>query len=525
MGSKGKPEGSRDIGKVLGSNEAILGVCAALLEDARLDSEERKLLKTAAAMDGSVVADVVARVEAGSDPLGDAFMAVNRADERRGSGSVYTPIDLVGSMLEWSASNIVPARVVDCGCGSGRFAVAAARMYPDAKVVAVDVSPMATLMCKAHAAAAGIDVTVVRKNFTEARISYSDAGPTLWIGNPPYVRHHDLNPNQKEWYSATLSKLKLKGSTLAGLHAHFTASIAKRFRKGDVGCLVLSAEWMDVRYGSAMREVLTRKVPMRYMRTFDKTSALFDGTMSSAVVIGFASSSDGVVNVNGDDVPLSAFAGSDKWSNVIDGKDEQPVPDGFVRLGDIARVHRGVVTGRNGFWVRKPGEVSETLCVPVVSHARELAGNVPACRDVTTLSRLVTLPEDLADLPDGLREEAEGIVAEGLRQEVEKGYVAKSRRRWWSITPPKPPAILMTYMARHAPVFVVNEDGLGMLNVVHGIYPNDGLSEKAIERLADYLNSNVQVQDGRMYSGGLAKFEPREVERIVVPCVKTLEEG
>ena len=53
---------------------------------------------------------------------------------------------------------------------------------------------------------------------------------------------------------------------------------------------------------------------------------------------------------------------------------------------------------------------------------------------------------------------------------------------------------MMTYMARHPPVFVVNQDGLGMLNVVHGIYPTAELSERAVERLASYLNNNVALE-------------------------------
>lgn len=197
----------------------------------------------------------------------------------------------------------------------------------------------------------------------------------------------------------------------------------------------------------------------------------------------------------------------------------------MVRLGEIARVHRGTVTGRNGFWVRRPGDVSDELSVPVVCHARELAGDRPMIRDVDRLSRLVTLPDDLSTLPVELCAEAEAIIEEGLHTRVNEGYVASRRKHWWSVKPSRPPAIMMTYMARHAPTFVVNSDGLGMLNVVHGIYPTVELSDHAVRRLADYLNNNVSVADGRTYAGGLTKFEPREVERLVVPSPEVLEEG
>ncbi|MBR3317432.1 MAG: methyltransferase domain-containing protein [Atopobiaceae bacterium] len=427
-------------------------------------------------------------------------------------------------MLDWACGQIVPRRIIDCGCGSGRFALAAARHFPDAHVVAIDVSPVATTMCKANAVASGASITVIRGDFTQAELPFDDEGPTLWIGNPPYVRHHELAKERKSYHLNDLRTLGVRGNALAGLHSHFVASIARRFRDGDVGCLIMSAEWMDVGYGAAIRDILTKRLPMTRLRLFDKSSEPFSGTMTSAVVVGFGKGSlDGFVS-NGDaTIALGEFQKSDRWSDVLSRTNGRTTGKGYVRLGDIARVHRGVVTGKNSFWVRRPGEVSEQLSVPVVAHARELAGADPACRDVASLSRLVTLPDDISSLPAELHAEANAIIRDGLHDGVDRGFVASHRRHWWSIKAPKAPAIMMTYMARHAPTFVVNVDGLGMLNVVHGIYPTVHLSDGAIRNLAEYLNKNVAVSDGRVYAGGLAKFEPREVERLVVPSPEVLE--
>ena len=38
-----------------------------------------------------------------------------------------------------------------------------------------------------------------------------------------------------------------------------------------------------------------------------------------------------------------------------------------------------------------------------------------------------------------------------------------------------------------------------------------------------YLNKHVSLEDGRMYAGGLVKFEPGEAEAILVPPPETLE--
>ena len=505
------------------SNEDILSVCAELTRGLKLAREERALLHGIAPADSTLVAKVLNLVDQGQDPLGDAFMSVNSAQDRRCSGAVYTPAELVNEMFDWASSKLVPARVVDVGCGSGRFAIAAARRYPDALVVAVDLSPMATLMCKAHAAAAGVEVKVICNDFMSARLPSANGGPTLWVGNPPYVRHHDIDAAHKERFVSDLARLGLGGSALAGLHAHFVVSIAKRYRRGDAGCLLLPSEWMDVCYGQAIRDALTKRLGLSYIHAFDKKAEVFDATASTAVVVGFSSGECGHVLANGSSINLSEFDSSQRWSEVVAGR-TQSVPDGYVRLGDFARVHRGVVTGCNKFWVRRPGEVSDALSIPVVAHARELQGDVPVIRDIGRLSRLVTLPESFEELDDSLRDEAKRIVASGKAQGVDEGYVARHRRCWWSVKPPAAPSILMTYMARHAPTFVVNTDGIPMLNVVHGIYPEVELSDRAVTKLVDYLNNCISTEDGRTYAGGLTKFEPREVEQLVVPSPEMLEE-
>ena len=82
-----------------------------------------------------------------TDSLGEEFMSSFSAETRRATGSTYTPFEIVNSMVRESAGEIDPDYVVDCGCGSGRFSLAAAMMFPRAKVYAVDNSPLACTMC------------------------------------------------------------------------------------------------------------------------------------------------------------------------------------------------------------------------------------------------------------------------------------------------------------------------------------------------------------------------------------------
>ena len=63
------------------------------------------------------------------------------------------------------------------------------------------------------------------------------------------------------------------------------------------------------------------------------------------------------------------------------------------------------------------------------------------------------------------------------------------------------------------------------INIAHGLYPREPLTERALSGLVNHLAVGTNVIDGRTYAGGLTKFEPREMERLFVPGLDVLEGG
>jgi SAM-dependent methyltransferase len=170
-------------------------------------------------------AGFLARVRRGADPLGDRYTAIRTSAQRRSRGVTLTPHRIVAAMVGWAVNQAavsgLPARVVDVGAGTGRFAMSAARRFPDAQVVAVENDPELLLLLRANLRAARLDdrIEVVADDFRAARLD-SVAGPTLFLGNPPYVRHHDIAPEWKEWYAQTCARHGIAASRLAWLHLH-----------------------------------------------------------------------------------------------------------------------------------------------------------------------------------------------------------------------------------------------------------------------------------------------------------------
>jgi hypothetical protein len=77
-------------------------------------------------------------------------------------------------------------------------------------------------------------------------------------------------------------------------------------------------------------------------------------------------------------------------------------------------------------------------------------------------------------------------------------------------------------MARRPPAFVRNLAGARHINIAHGLYPRDPLSENMLSALTKYLSRSISLAEGRTYAGGLTKFEPKEMERLFVPTVDVL---
>lgn len=485
-------------------------------------------------VDPAVVANVHAQIRDGQDPLGDLFYEAHDATTRRTTGTVYTPPEIVHPMIDWALSE-QPHRIVDAGAGSGRYTAAVLRQNPDLAVLAVDLDPMATLMTRAIGATLGASNLEVRQaDFTRTRIA-PISGKTAYIGNPPYVRHHQIPPAAKKWATLAAAALGHSISGLAGLHAYFYLATASHAKPGDVGCYVTSAEWLDVNYGSVIRNLLTHSLGASELQIVAPTAQPFDGATTTAALVQFkvgtqpervgfrtAETLDSLTPLgHGTPVSRSRLLETTRWSVFLKSRNEKR--EGFIELGEIARVHRGAVTGSNATWVlREASDLPEKVLFPSITRARELFDAGAELSTAAHLKRVIDLPTDLGELNADERKVVEKFIQRARRANVDQGYVAQNRRKWWSVGLKDPAPVLATYMARRPPAFVRNLAGARHINIAHGVYPRQPLSEGVLAELVRSLRSGVSLADGRTYAGGLTKFEPREMERLLVPDLATL---
>ncbi len=206
-----------------------------------------------------------------------------------------------------------------------------------------------------------------------------------------------------------------------------------------------------------------------------------------------------------------------RWSTLT--KPAKRKPAGFIELGELFRVHRGQVTGMNAIWIAGPQakDIPAQYLFPAVTRAREIISQNGTLETLDQLRSVIDLPVDLDELTADERRKVDGFLKWASQNGAHETYIAKNRRAWWAVGLRDAPPILCTYMARRAPVFIRNSAGARYLNIAHGLYPRQAMTEKELASVLRYLRETVGVSSGRTYAGGLTKFEPGEVQRLHIP--------
>ncbi|APH56984.1 Methyltransferase [Granulibacter bethesdensis] len=506
-----------------------------------LSKEESTLARGAAgkAPSRSVVAKIRELIREGYDPLGEAFCALRAPEERRDQGATYTPAPIVRTMVDWASGRPAPARVVDPGVGSARFLVDAAKTFPKAELVGIDIDPLAALMARANLAVSGhADRSrIVLGDFR--RFSDQVDGRTLYIGNPPYVRHHQITPKWKNWLFDEALELGFSASKLSGLHVYFYLATARSAKSKDYGAFITAAEWLDVNYGALVRSLILKNLGGQSVTVIEPTAQPFPDAATTAAITTFEIGAkpasvffrriDELKNLDslgkGRKVHRDRLAVESRWSHLTRAP-EKP-PEGYVELGELCRVHRGTVTGANDVWIAGDHSqgLPDSVLFPTVTRAREVLDAGGLLADAARLKRVINLPPDLDMLDAAERKAVMKFLKIARAMGAPKGYIASHRRAWWSVGLRAAAPIISTYMARRPPAFVINKADARHINIAHGLYPRENLTEKVKKALVDYLQVNISQRSGRTYAGGLTKFEPREMERLIVPSPALLAAG
>jgi len=514
---------------------------------------------------------IIARHE---DPIETRRQAIQAALDARKSpaernrlGQFATPnalaIEIARYVQSVAGRRLRAVRFADPAIGTGSFYSAALAVFGPERIesaVGVELDPGFCDAARDLWAEAGLDV--VPGDFTRiVATSIRPVAPNLILANPPYIRHHHLQREDKDRLQALAYRLTgVEVNGLAGLYVYFLLLATAWLEDGGYAAWLIPSEFMDVNYGAALKRYLTDCVTLIRAHRFDPDDVQFGDALVSSVVLVFRKMAPppghaaeftfgGTIRKPhaSDSIPLDQLRESRKWtvypSHARNDRRMSSDADGPT-LGDFFHIHRGIATGSNKFFVldRRDAErrgFPKRYLRPILPSPRLLKTTViDADEDGYPLIERQLCVID-CDLPEAVLQARHPALWEYLRTAaalgIKDGYLVSKRSPWYKQEQRERAPFLCTYMGRGSDQkqpfrFIWNRSRAIGTNLYLMLYPKNTLARmlrQHADRASDVFALLGRVTghelrgEGRVYGGGLNKIEPSELARIsAVPFVE-----
>ncbi len=501
----------------------------------------------------------IAKIEADRRLEQDRLDRLKGAEARNKLGQFATPnalaLAIASHLVGLRGDRAEALRFLDPSIGSGSFFSALRQVVGSERVeaVGVEVDPAFAEVVLRLWGPLGLEV--VEGDLTRLEPPPVGRRANLVLANPPYVRHHHLGLEEKRRLGELVKgRVGADVSGLAGLYVYFLLLCDAWLEDGGLAAWLIPSEFMNVNYGSAIRDYLTGRVRLRRIHRFRPADAQFgDALVTSAVVI-----FEKVAPVEGDSVlmslggsldepgsgewvPTDSLRSARKWTNYPRGV---AIPDaapagGTTTLGDLFTIRRGLVTGSNAFFIMTRAEalrlgLPPRFLKPILPSPRYLKEPIIEGDDARDSAASLVLLD--CDRPEAeVRSDHPALWAylqAGVARGLHEGYLTSRRSPWYSQERREVPPFVCTYMGRHrggTPPFRIfwNRSRAVAANVYLFLYPK-GPMLRAIEAdpsraavvfgLLQAIQPARFIDEGRVYGGGLHKMEPKELAALPFPA-------
>jgi adenine-specific DNA methylase len=460
------------------------------------------------------------------------FAGKTAASADKVRGGYYTPTPVARFLARWSRE--AGPKILEPSCGDGAILRELAALSSQAHGVEL----VAHEAAKSRAFAR-VDTENL---FTWLRNTEADGWDAV-TGNPPYIRFGNWASDQREPALELMRRTGLRPTRLTNAWVPFVVASTILARDGGRVGLVLPAELLQVTYAAQLRDFLLSRFAEITLVTFERL--VFDGILQEVVlfcgVVGAGPARIRTVHL--DDADALAHAGlnvehvrpapallheKEKWTKYfLDSAQIQLLRtlkrcDTMTRLGDLADVDVGIVTGRNSFFTFTDTEAKAlgltAHCVPLVSRSTQLSGLVYDidCRasDVAAKHRTWLLDAPHHPTDPALAAHIEAGEAAG----VHRGYKCSIRKPWWSTPSLWIPDLFMLRQIHLAPRLTVNAAAATSTDTVHRVRLLRHVDPTALAAVfhnsATFAFAEVM---GRSYGGGILELEPAEAEQLPIP--------
>ena len=327
-------------------------------------------------------------------------------------------------------------------------------------------------------------------------------------------------------------------SSLSGSYVYFFMEAILRLNEGGRLVFITPTEFLDVRYGRAVKEALLDHCEIDEILVLEMDELAFEGVLTtSAITIATKRRSPSrrvrlvEASLNGSierhrEIELLAEVAPAAlpWTPLLPSRAERiaPLLEGrTAKLGDYCRVRRGIATGDNSFFTMTLADVErwgieERFLAPVVVGSKDLPTTGPLdasfhASRVAGGARCFLFfchePIDSLRATNALR-----YIERGLELGLHERFNCRVRSPWYGVEPVAPADFFTTYMSRNRARIVRNLIGARCMTSLLNVWALPGVEPEALRpSLEDPTNAQLLREFGRTYGGGLAKIEPGEL--------------
>ena len=450
------------------------------------------------------------------------------------AGAYYTPHSVAHTLVRWAVRQGLD-HLLDPSCGDGRFlathrSCVGVERNPEAVRIATQRAPWATL----H-----------QGDFFEWAATTSDRFDCA-VGNPPFIRYQTFKGEARARALRLCRSLGASFSGLTSSWAPFLVAAASVLKPSGRMAFVVPAEIGHAPYAVPLIEYLVDHFEeVQIVALKEKVFPSLSEDCWLLFAGGFGGATDHILfsaverfEPSSKPPPVALRVPVHEWRGAWNCRLRPFVlPDNLralytrisadsrsKRLGEIATLGIGYVSGANNFFHLRPSEaevwgIPEALLYPTVRSSRTLPEMCLTRKTLELWKRsddpmmLLRIPK-IADIPTDVRKYLNS--ESGMR--ARRAYKCRMRDPWYSVPDVRVPDYFLTYMSGLAPNLVKNSAAATCTNALHAVHLRT--NQFADRILATWRTPFVRLScelEGHPLGGGMLKLEPREAARVVLP--------
>lgn len=475
-------------------------------------------------------------------------------------GGYYTPPAIAEFLVDWAVNGDVSVSVLEPSMGDGIFIQKLAEKFTSKGVKNSEVGKNVWGVELFSDELQKVSIRLQQGGFNPQKFSliqgdffsiYTQSLSTkkfdVILGNPPFIRYQDFPQHQRDLALDILKSYGFHPNKLTNAWLFFLLVSVNLLNSKGRMAMVIPAELLQVKYAADARLFLSKFFNSITLLSFKKL--VFEGVQQEVVLfLGDKKSKNKGIDL----IELNSINdlknykdtikdpqhfkpidhSSDKWLQYFLSKEEilllRKLAENpkLTKLGKLAEVDVGIVTGNNDFFVLNENIVDKydlrSYIIPLVGRTEQLNGGMIFRNEDWKESEQKGNGNYLLNYQDPLlnkiNEGLQKYLELGLSLGVNKGYKCRIRKLWYSVPSVWIPDAFLFRQIHKYPKLVLNLAKVVPTDTIHRVKIYDKHNSNIV--IGSFINSLTFAFSeiyGRSYGGGVLELEPNEAEEIFIP--------